>query len=103
VNEDCVPPETRFSGHSGRRFERGDRIRLRFTGHDVRPVSNPVHFQCRLDRKPWRRCTSPRRLRFKRLGEHVFQVRAVDAAGNHDKSPARRRIKIVPCRRQCSR
>jgi hypothetical protein len=103
VKVDCVPPETRFKRHSGRRVERGDRVTLRFTGRDDRPRSLPVRFQCRLDQRRWRRCTSPQRFRFRRLGQHLFQVRALDAAGNHDLSPARRRIKVVPCRTRCAR
>ena len=103
VKVDCVPPETSFAGHSGRRFERRDKITLRFRGHDERPASNPVRFQCQLDASRWRRCTSPQKFIFDRLGEHVFKVRAVDAAGNRDPSPARRGIKIVPCRTQCAR
>ena len=103
VKVDCVAPETSFTGHSGRRFERGDEITLRFRGHDERPASNPVRFRCRLDASRWRRCTSPQKFTFNRLGEHVFKVRAVDAAGNRDPSPARRGIKIVPCRTQCAR
>lgn len=44
-------------------------------------------FECKLDKKPFRACPSP----FKKkvgLGPHKFQVRAVDAQGKADPSPA---------------
>jgi hypothetical protein len=44
-------------------------------------------FQCKLDKLPWRSCRSPYRWSIK-VGKHRFQVRAVDAAGNRDRSPA---------------
>jgi Ca2+-binding RTX toxin-like protein len=44
-------------------------------------------FRCRLDRGGFKPCRSPRRYTV-RLGRHVFQVYAVDAAGNRDRSPA---------------
>ena len=51
-------------------------------------------FQCRLDAQPlWTNCTSPRTYRLRR-GRHVFQVRAIDAAGNTDRTPARSTVAI---------
>jgi Ca2+-binding RTX toxin-like protein len=44
-------------------------------------------FRCKLDRKPYRGCASPRAYRVK-AGRHVFRVAAVDAAGNLDRTPA---------------
>jgi len=51
-------------------------------------------FECKLDKKPFRACTSP----FKKkvgLGAHKFQVRAVDAQGKADPSPAVFSWKVV--------
>lgn len=45
------------------------------------------YFRCKLDRRPWRRCRSPRIYRRLRLGRHTFRVFAVNSAGR-DKSPA---------------
>jgi Ca2+-binding RTX toxin-like protein len=50
-------------------------------------------FRCRLDRGGFRPCRSPRRYRA-RPGNHVFQVYAVDAAGNRDRSPAVARLRL---------
>lgn len=44
-------------------------------------------FQCRLDGGAWKTCTSPTKLKVKK-GKHTFSVRAVDAAGNVDATPA---------------
>jgi len=56
-----------------------------------------TRFRCRIDRKRWRRCGSPVRLKRKLgRGRHVFRVRAVNAAGAWERKPAKRRFKVVP-------
>lgn len=45
-------------------------------------------FQCRLDDRAWRACTSPRSYARLASGRHVFRVRAIDLAGNRDATPA---------------
>jgi subtilisin-like proprotein convertase family protein len=52
-------------------------------------------FECKLDRRSFKPCGSPRRLRKVRTGKHVFLVRAVDADGNADPTPAKRRWRVV--------
>jgi Ca2+-binding RTX toxin-like protein len=44
-------------------------------------------FRCKIDRKPFRPCHSPRVYRL-RLGRHAFRVFAIDQGGNRDRSPA---------------
>ncbi|HEV2815303.1 MAG TPA: RHS repeat-associated core domain-containing protein, partial [Solirubrobacteraceae bacterium] len=46
-------------------------------------------FQCRLDDEAFAPCTSPKDYSGLLAGEHAFEVRATDAAGNRDESPAR--------------
>src|SRR5207247_6873648 len=46
-------------------------------------------FRCKLDRKPFKRCTSPKRYKRLKLGKHVFKVSVTDAAGNADRTPAK--------------
>lgn len=52
-------------------------------------------FQCKRNGRRWRKCTSPRTyLKFKK-GRHVFRVRAIDAVGNVDPTPAKYNWRIV--------
>ena len=47
-------------------------------------------FQCRLDDGGWQTCTSPRTYTGLGIGNHTFEVRAIDPAGNTDPTPAQR-------------
>ncbi len=49
-------------------------------------------FLCKLDRRPFDLCSSPRTYRHLSPGRHVFQVRAVDASGHIDRTPAKRKF-----------
>jgi len=51
-------------------------------------------FQCQVDGQAWKACTSPLKLKVK-LGKHVVLVRAIDAAGNTDATPAKVKFKRV--------
>ncbi len=55
-------------------------------------------FECKLDAKPWRKCSSPRTYKHLRPGFHTFRVRAVGADGA-DGTPIRRKFKIHRPRR----
>jgi len=63
---------------------------FRFTAGDASAT-----FQCRLDRKRFRRCRSPFTSRRLSFGPHRFQVRAVDSDGEIDPSPASYRFRVV--------
>lgn len=58
------------------------RVAFRFASSELRSS-----FRCKLDRKPWRSCRSPRAYLL-RPGRHAFRVYAIDAAGNRDRTPA---------------
>jgi large repetitive protein len=53
-----------------------------------------AHFQCQLDRGPYRRCRSPHTTRKLSLGRHSFAVRAL-VGSQIDPTPARFRFKVV--------
>jgi subtilisin family serine protease len=52
-------------------------------------------FRCKLDRRLWRACRSPKTYRYLRRGWHTVRIRARDAAGNVDRTPAVRTWRIV--------
>jgi hypothetical protein len=52
-------------------------------------------FRCKLDRRKFRPCQSPRLYRKLKEGRHVFRVFAIDTAGNPDPTPAKRFFKLV--------
>jgi hypothetical protein len=52
-------------------------------------------FECALDSAAWSPCTSPKTYSAIGLGAQVFSVRASDAAGNTDASPAVRKWTVV--------
>lgn len=52
-------------------------------------------FQCKLDRKPFKKCSSPKTYKKVKPGKHVFRVRAIDKAGNVDPTPAKRKFTVL--------
>ncbi len=88
---DTRPPQTRIVArpnavlwtHGVRR-----RVVLRFVANEPR-----ASFRCKLDRKPFRSCASPRAFSLSR-GRHAIRVRAIDAAGNADPTPALVRVEV---------
>jgi hypothetical protein len=92
---DVAAPETTLIGIKrvatvGAKAARA-KIKARFTSE------SGARFECKLDGRPYVACSSPRTLKLK-VGKHVFRVRAVDAAGNVDPSPAKAviRVKLKP-------
>jgi hypothetical protein len=51
-------------------------------------------FECKLDRADFEPCTSPEKTKKLDFGKHKFQVRATDAAGNVDQTPAKDKFKV---------
>jgi hypothetical protein len=52
-------------------------------------------FRCSVDGRRYAPCKSPLRLRGLRRGTHTVRIRAVDMAGNVDRTPAARTWRIV--------
>ncbi|WP_420810052.1 adventurous gliding motility protein AgmC [Corallococcus macrosporus] len=82
VTSDTTPPDTTIvaappsvTGSSSATFD--------FTSNE-----SPVAYQCSLDGGPFVACTAPRTYTGLSEGTHTFEVRAVDAAGNIDPTPA---------------
>jgi Right handed beta helix region len=77
-------------------------VKKKIKGHTAKFkfVSSEVNssFQCRLDKKKFKPCRSPKKYKRLKPGKHVFEVRAIDAAGNKDKTPATRKFRVLPRR-----
>jgi DNA-binding beta-propeller fold protein YncE len=83
------PPQTTITrGPSGETVDRTPTYR--FTSSEANST-----FQCKVDKGVWKSCTSPRTLAKQSYGKHVFKVRARDAVGTFDPTPAKRRFKVV--------
>jgi Tol biopolymer transport system component len=52
-------------------------------------------FECKLDRKPFQTCTSPHKVKKLKPKRYRFEVRAIDAAGNVDPTPAKAKFKVL--------
>jgi Right handed beta helix region len=87
VSDDCKAPDTRVRGLKLNRLKR--RARVRFSATEP-----GTHFKCKLDRRPFRPCSSPKTYRRLKRGHHTFQVKATDAFGNVDPTAAVRRFRV---------
>jgi hypothetical protein len=52
-------------------------------------------FRCKLDKRPFRGCRSPRKYRNLKPGNHNFKVVAIDPSGNVDPSPATSQFRVA--------
>ena len=76
VVPDTTPPDTSTSPSFG------------FSGTDDATPPASLGFECQLDGAGFSPCTSPKTYTGLSLGMHTFEVRAIDAAGNVDLTPA---------------
>jgi hypothetical protein len=84
---DVTPPAT--SLRDARINQAGRKATFRFASGEQRST-----FVCKLDRKSFKRCTSPKTYAKLAPGKHVFRVKARDPAGNVDATPTVKRFKI---------
>jgi hypothetical protein len=86
---DCDPPETTITKYPPNRLDRS-KAKFRFKADDVGAM-----FECKVDRKRYKPCTSPKVVKRLDDGRHKFKVRAIDATGNVDPTPAKDRFRVV--------
>ena len=79
---DTTPPDTEID--SGPKRKTTDKKKAKFVFSATEAGSS---FECKLDKGGFEPCASPAKFKVK-LGKHKLQVRAIDAAGNADPSPA---------------
>jgi hypothetical protein len=93
--EDSTPPKTKITMGPGFKTRHG-KVVFRFA--DITDDPPGTTFLCKFDRRKWRRCYSPFKVkhlhRMRRRG-HLFRVRAIDVAGNAEAKAAKRRFKVV--------
>jgi hypothetical protein len=87
--KDKTPPQTTITkGPKARTHKRT--VKFTFISSEAGST-----FQCKLDRRPFKACRSPKKLKGLKPGKHVFKVRAKDAAGNVDPTPAKRVWRVL--------
>jgi hypothetical protein len=85
---DTDPPETEIT--KGAPNETGrTKVEFKFRGDE--PGST---FECKRDKERWKGCSSPKTVKRLDDGKHKFKVRAIDAAGNVDPSPAKDKFRV---------
>jgi hypothetical protein len=52
-------------------------------------------FECKLDKKPFKKCRSPKKYKGLKPGKHVFEVRATDTKGTVDPVPAKKKFRVL--------
>jgi hypothetical protein len=82
--EDTTPPETTIDSGPAATTTTGSAT-FAFSSNEA-----GSSFACRLDAGTWEACASPHSVSGLGNGEHTLQVRATDAAGNTDATPAER-------------
>lgn len=89
--KDRTPPKTRILHRPTQPlFAAAGRRKVAFA---FSASERPVRFRCKLDRRPFRPCRSPRAY-LVGPGQHTFRVFAVDHAGNRDRSPSLVRFRV---------
>ena len=86
-----VRPRTRITFGPSFKTKRRKAV-FRFTDRTGQPGTR---FLCKVDRRKWRRCGSPLRVKRLTLGFHVVRVKGVNARGEAERRPAKRRFRVV--------
>ena len=84
---DVTPPRTRLRAAKINHAKR--KATFRFASGEA-----GSKFFCKIDKKKYKPCTSPKTYKKLRPGKHVFRVKARDRAGNVDATPMVKRFKI---------
>jgi hypothetical protein len=98
ITEKLCPPGVGVGGNPNTKIKKRPRNRSDDDSPTFKFKSDEVNstFKCKLDRKPFRKCRSPKTYHHLDPGKHKFKVKAIDADGNVDSTPAKDRFKVLP-------
>jgi hypothetical protein len=85
----AAAPNTAITGMRLSKHSRQATLRFRGWGG-----AGALSFKCELDGGRWTSCRSPKVYRHLKKGRHTFEVKAVDARGKADPTPATRRFTV---------
>jgi hypothetical protein len=90
--EDSTAPRTRITMGPGAKTRRHKAV-FRFADTSGDPAG--TSFLCKVDKRKWKPCHSPFKLRHLGFRSYVLRVRGTDAIGNAETKPAKRSFKVV--------
>lgn len=90
--EDSLPPLTKITFGPGVKTRKRSPV-FRFA--DLTGDPPGTTFLCKVDRRPWKACQSPLKLKRLRPRKHVVRIRGIDAAGNREAVAAKRGFKVI--------
>jgi len=88
ITTDDEAPDTKIKKRP--HTTRATTAKLKFTSTE--PGSS---FECKVDHKKWQRCAAKLKLKHLKAGKHRVQVRATDAVGNTDPTPAKATWRVL--------
>jgi hypothetical protein len=97
---DTDPPDTDITKQPKNKIKKKKKAVYKFTSLDE--DTRGTTYECKLNASPWIPCVSPIKinktisLQIKACQKEIFKVRATDAAGNTDLSPAKDSFKLKP-------
>jgi hypothetical protein len=83
------PPQTKITEGAPKKTDKS-KVKFKFSSDDPGAT-----FECKLDKKAFKACKSPKTLKNLDEGKHTFAVRAVDPDGHRDATPAKDKFKVV--------
>jgi hypothetical protein len=85
IKAESTPPNTKLKSAKIKKHK----VTFKFSSNEAGST-----FLCKLDKKKFAKCKSPKTYKNLKPGKHKFQVKAVDAQGTPDPSPAVKTFKI---------
>lgn len=90
--EDSLTPRTRITMGPASKTAKKKAV-IRFT--DTTGNSPGTTFLCKVDKKKWKACSSPLRLKKLKLRKYTVRVKASDPAGNVEAKGAKRTFRVI--------